>query len=961
MLRGMLRGWLARAVAVLVLLAAGAGQAAAQAGPGASPATATASEKRIALVIGISAYRNAPELVNPRNDARAIAEMLRKLHFTVEEKQDLDIRGFADALRQFGISASQADVAVLYYAGHGIQVGGTNYLIPSDARLERERDLVYEAMPLNLPMGELAQARKLGILILDACRNNPFVDKLARTGANRQQTHAGFARIDDTPSDTLVAMATRADQLAEDGQGEHSPYTQALLKHLQTPGLELSLFFRNVRDTVKQATDGRQEPYIYGTLGATPFYFNPRPPNRPPLLADLRPLEILDRAEPEPLRIGQPTDPDDDQLFARVTGLPRGGNVRIGERSVLIGDYLTVDQLAATSFKPDTSFRGDAGGFEFTVMDGRGGTVKGVVPITIKPSNRAPLVVSDRTLRVVANPLGIEAPSDPDGDALTITVSGVPERGKVKSGATVVKAGDRLSADALTGLIFDPERAPAGPAGSFAIVVEDGKGGRSTATVAVEIAEAGTLPVAEIEQTVWERVRGSSDAADYEAFLRLFGRSGYAQMARQQVEKLAPPKGEEPKADPKSDMAVAGSSGGEAADAAAAAGTEVAMAGAPLEPVEGGAFTVVSDSNLRSAPNTGAARVGHVTSGASVRVLGRVPGANWLRIALEDGSQGFIFAPLVRPAPAQAPVQAQPPQQQAPQPHTQAPPQPQQQVQQQQAAAPPPPPPAPAPAPAPQQVAAAAPPPPPGNGSAVRTHGRGNSFQDCPECPVMVRIPPGWFMMGNDRGDSAEKPVHRVTIAKPFALGAYEVTVGEWRACVEGGGCPNMPRMTNPTDSTPVYNVHWEDAQAYVKWLSQKTGQRYRLPSEAEWEYTARAGSVGAYWWGSEQGIFANCTNCGGPHERLTPAAAGSYKPNPFGLHDMNGGVAEWVADCWNGSYQGAPVDGSAWQEGNCRKRVLRGGSWRNALPEISATGRGQYDIDVRYINNGFRVARELN
>ncbi|HEY0837454.1 MAG TPA: caspase family protein, partial [Azospirillum sp.] len=614
MRRWLLRGWLARVTAILVLLAAGGAQAAGPAG-----SSAPADEKRIALVIGISAYRNAPELVNPRNDARAIAETLRTLHFTVEEKQDLDIRGFADALRQFGISAAQADVAVLYYAGHGIQVGGVNYLIPSDARLERERDLVYEAMPLNLPMGELAQARKLGILILDACRNNPFVDKLARTGANRQQLNAGFARIDDTPSDTLVAMATRADQMAEDGTGEHSPYTQALLKHLQTPGLELSLFFRNVRDTVKQATDGRQEPFIYGTLGAAPFYFNPRPPNRQPVLAELRALEILDRAEAEPLRVGQPTDPDDDQLFARVTGLPRGGNVRIGERSVLIGDYLTVDQLAATSFKPDNSFRGDAGGFEFTVMDGRGGTVKGVVPITIKPSNRPPLVVSDRTLRVVANPLGIEAPSDPDGDALTITVAAVPERGKVKSGATVVKVGDRLSADALGALVFDPERAPPGPAGAFTIAVEDGKGGRATANVAVEIAEPGALPVAELEQTVWERVRVSSDAADYEAFLRLFGRSGYAQIARQQVEKLAPPKAEGSKAEqPGADVAAAGSSGGEAPEAAAA-DAEVAMAGGALEPVAGDAFMAASDSNLRAAPNTGAARVGHVASGAPVR------------------------------------------------------------------------------------------------------------------------------------------------------------------------------------------------------------------------------------------------------------------------------------------------------------------------------------------------------
>ncbi|XKH36155.1 caspase family protein [Azospirillum doebereinerae] len=415
----------------IVALALTLAMAAQAAGP---PTPATAPEKRIALVIGLNAYQHAPELVNPRNDARAVADAFRKLDFTVEEQYDLDMRGFGTTLRTFGIRAAQADVAVLYYAGHGIQVAGTNYLIPSDAQLERERDLVYEAVPLNLPLGELSQARKLGILILDACRNNPFVDRLTRTGTNKMQAHPGFGRVDDTPSDTLVAMATRADQLAEDGTGEHSPYTDALLQHLATPGLELSLFFRNVRDTVKQATDGRQDPFIYGSLGATPFYFNPRPPNRPPVLPEARPITVSDRAEPEPLRIGLPTDPDDDQLFARITGLPRGGSVRIGERSVLIGDYLTVEQLAAASFKPDASLRGDAGGFEFVVMDGRGGNARGFVPITVRPSNRPPVLVSERRLTVTPNPLRIEPPNDPDGDPLTITVTAIPERGRVVTG-----------------------------------------------------------------------------------------------------------------------------------------------------------------------------------------------------------------------------------------------------------------------------------------------------------------------------------------------------------------------------------------------------------------------------------------------------------------------------------------------------------------------------------------------
>ncbi|WP_170295718.1 SUMF1/EgtB/PvdO family nonheme iron enzyme [Azospirillum brasilense] len=849
--------WSLAVILLLVgLLGWAPGVAAQSASPQSPPTQASQSpptqasqspEKRIALVVGIGKYEFAPELQNPVNDAKAIAEALRMLQFDVDEKFDMDNRGFERALRDFGIRASQADVAVIFYAGHGIQVGGNNYIVPADAKLERERDLVYEAMPLNLMMGELSQARKLGILMLDSCRNNPFVDRLKQAGQNRIQVNYGFARVDDTPSDTLVAMATRADQLAEDGQGDHSPYTDALLQHLQTPGLELSLFFRNVRDTVRQATNGRQEPYIFGSLGAAPFYFNPRPPNRPPVLGEIRPLELSDRGDAEPLRIGRPTDPDDDQLFAQISGLPRGGSVRIGDRIVLIGDYLTVEQLAATSFKPDATVVGDAGRFDFAIMDGRGGVVRGGVAITIKPSNREPVVAGARTIRALPNPLAIEAPVDPDGDPLTVTITAVPDRGKVRDGATLIRPGDRLPAEGLTRLTFDPEQERAGAAGAFTYQVEDGKGGKATGTVTLEIAPPGAAPAAPaLEESLWQMVKGSREPADFEAFLRLFGSGAYAKPAREKLGALTP----------------------------AAKPPEVASARPP--------------PSTQSAP-----------------------------------------PPVPPPAPV---VEA--------------------------AASPPPA--SPQPVPAPEQVAAA---PPNGNGnSAVRNHSRSASFQDCPACPVMVRIAPGSFTMGSDQGDRSERPVHKVTIAKPFALGAYEVTVAEWRACVEGGGCTGgMPRMTKPTDSTPIHNISWLEAQAYAKWLSQKTGQRYRLPSEAEWEYAARGGTTGRYWWDGQTGTLANCKDCGGAQERLTPASVGSYKPNPFGLHDMNGGVAEWVADCWHADYAGAPTDGSAWTSTNCRERVLRGGSWRGGLADITDTARLFYDPDVRYLNNGVRVLRELN
>ena len=167
-------------------------------------------------------------------------------------------------------------MTLVYFAGHGVQVEGQNFLIPADAQLERERDLVYEALPLNLFLGELGQAKKLGIMLLDACRDNPFVDRLARSaGTGPATVRAGMGRIDDTPCDTMVAMATRANAVAEDGGGEHSPYAQALIDELKMPGTELGLFFRRVRDRVRTATNGRQEPYMFGSYGAEPVLLEP--------------------------------------------------------------------------------------------------------------------------------------------------------------------------------------------------------------------------------------------------------------------------------------------------------------------------------------------------------------------------------------------------------------------------------------------------------------------------------------------------------------------------------------------------------------------------------------------------------------------------------------------------------------------------------------------------------------
>ena len=202
-------------------------------------------------------------------------------------------------------------------------------------------------------------------------------------------------------------------------------------------------------------------------------------------------------------------------------------------------------------------------------------------------------------------------------------------------------------------------------------------------------------------------------------------------------------------------------------------------------------------------------------------------------------------------------------------------------------------------------------------------------------------------------------PAHRVAVGA-FALGQYPVTVAEWKACMAAKGCSFMPRMRVADDATPVHNLSWDDLGQYLTWLSAVSGHRYRLPSEAEWEYAARGGTTTKYWWGDAQGVAqANCADCGGSQDAYGPASVDSTRANPFGLYDILGGVAQWTADCWFPNYKGAPADAAPRDAKFCQKRVLRGGSFRAPHDEITVTYRGNYDAPVRYLVNGFRVARD--
>jgi formylglycine-generating enzyme required for sulfatase activity len=263
------------------------------------------------------------------------------------------------------------------------------------------------------------------------------------------------------------------------------------------------------------------------------------------------------------------------------------------------------------------------------------------------------------------------------------------------------------------------------------------------------------------------------------------------------------------------------------------------------------------------------------------------------------------------------------------------------------------------PAPSPAVPSVAAPQPPPAAKAPAHTPEPGEVFRDCEDCGEMVVVPPGEFQMGGDA--PYEKPEHRVTIAAPFAIGRREVTFDEFDLCVAAGACRQRPDDHGWGRGTqPVIDVSWDDAKAYVAWLGKRTGRKYRLPSEAEWEYAARGGTRTSFWWGREAGAgHANCEDCGNPAaSRALPV--GSFRPNGFGLFDTAGNAAEWVEDCWNESYRNAPSDSSAWLTGQCRQRVLRGGSFASRSPVVRSGARFRYDQDVRYYANGFRLARDL-
>ena len=779
----------------------------------AAPLPASAAG-RVALVVGNSTYEHIGRLPNPANDAADLSAALRRLGFDVTVAQDAGRTALTEALRAFTRRSAGADVALVFYAGHGMEMDGVNYLLPVDARLERDTDVRYETVTLDDVLASTSGA-SLRLVILDACRNNPLARSMTRTVRTRNVSNGAFGDLDDAllGDETLVAYSAEAGTVADDGAGRNSPYAAALLAHLEER-LEVGMLFRRVRERVLNATDGRQRPHEYHSLLREHYL------GVAPVGGGLASASVAASGS-SPVLAQQETvfwesvreSANAAELEAYLARWPNGVYAPLARtRVAALRPAAVVDPL-----DPPTVRRQDDQAVRRAIRDGAIGW------------------------------LGVSWGRE-DG-----FVSGVVEGGPAESAG--MRAGDIVQA-------YDGK-----PIGKWEEVRD----------LLILTSPGTTVPIDVVRD---------AHSLNFDVTI---GRDDYPGNCHEdRTRRVGAPSSTTGRLNNNSDVDCF-----------------------RIDLREGGLLTVDTDGGTdtvgRLAGNDLDVSDDDESGSRNFHIRKDVPpGSYYVRVSGYGGATGDYILNVRLDLPI-----------------------------------------------------------------ADTRRQDLEVFRDCADCPEMVVIPAGEFLMGSPRSedhrDNDESPQHRVTIAQRFAVGVYEVTIGEWGACVSAGACTTDENRPNRGERFPVEHVSFHDAQAYVSWLSEETGRHYRLLSEAEWEYVARAGTTTARYWGTRpmeehanwrDGIFSY----GGTDGHAGSAPVGSWPPNDFGLHEVLGNISEWVEDCWHGSYVGAPTDGSAWTRGGqCGDRVLRGGGYMNPDHDLRTADRRKEDADDRHWSFGFRVARTFD
>ncbi len=841
-----------------------------------------------------------------------------------------------------------------------IQWRGKNWLIPSNANIKSNAELRLEGIEVDVFLKAMGRAgAPLNILILDACRNNPLPDR--ERGAAR-----GLAIQSTVIKETAILYSAALGQAAKDGpRGGHGMFTGALLKVLDQPGLTLEKVFKVTATKVAAATGGDQTPWFNSSV-TRDFYFKGGPP-APPVAT--RPTPDKETVFWQSIKDSK--DPADYHDY--LAQYPKGAFARLAKRKmkelsrkqVVVAPPLKARPIPAAkpaigvypSNKPGDTFRDcpdcpemvviPAGSFRMGDLSGGGDDdEKPVHEVRIGKSFAVGKyeVTRGEFARFVSS-------TGHDSGNACLTLEG--GNWKKRSGRTWRKPGFRQTdrepvvcvnwRDAkaylswLSGktgktyrLLSESEweyvaRAKSGTNYPWGSAVESGNancagcGSRwdSRQTAPVGSFRANEFGVHDTAGNVWEWLEDCShdnyDGAPIDGRAWITGGDCTDRVLRGGSWNFIP-----------RNIRSAGRYGNGTATRSSDTGFRIVRTLSPTKPARTTpkkqlaaltplSFTVESldetrvvlkTANVRAQPTTTSAKNVRLQSGRKVQVTGmtRYEGHEWYRVsAVRIGSRtlsikGWIHLRLLsKPLPKAKPTV-----------------------------------------------------------DVYLSHLKpGDTFRDCTDCPEMVIIPAGTFRMGdlNGTGGSEEKPVHEVRIGYSIAVGKFEVTRGEWVAVMGSN------KSLYKGDRRPVNQITWDEAKRYLRRLNAKTGKAYRLLTEAEWEYMARAGSASTYPWGNA--IDRSKANYG---SRDGTVVVGSYRANAFGVHDTVGNVWEWVEDCYDDSYSSAPRDGSAWTtEGNCSFRVSRGGSWNSSPRIVRSAVRSQNITTSRSDGVGFRVARTLS
>lgn len=886
---------------------------------------------RLALVIGNADYKSGP-LANPVNDARAMAERLREFGFHVTLHENLRTRQIGSVYREFRSKIVPGATALVFYAGHGVQVKGQNYFPAVDAEISSEEDVPLQSLHLGTLLENMDEAKAgVSLVFLDACRDNPFARRF-RSGSS------GLAKV-EAASGTLIHYATRPGSVADDGDGRNGTYTDALLREMGAPGLPVELMLKQVTNQVVAKTRGKQEPWIEGSLRGD-FYFNGKSSTSGaagPVVAVGPAVAANPVAEERAVWDTVKFSRNADEIRAYLARFPNGLFARVAQARL--------NALSATPAPVESAAPNAAA----TQPAAAAGLIAAMTPGTVfRDCARCPeMVVIPPGSFVMGSPASEDKRRGNEGPQHRVDIARPFAAGKFE-------------------LTFDEWDFCVEEGGCPYRPSDEGWGRGRQPVTNVSWQDAKTY-------TEWlSRKTGHRYGLPSEAMWEYAARAG-TKTAFSTGAQIAPQQANYDSARPYAGSAVAPRRGRTAPVGSYAANPF------GLFDVHGNVYEWTEDCNSASyegAPNDGSSR----SSGDCSRRMLR--GGSWsnfaedLRSAFRDDvgasyrNNHYLGFRVFRTDPVTGA-------------NTQAPPAPVSQAM------------TPAVQPAPAAAVANAPAPTP----PLASMKPGTVFRDCPDCPEMVVIPAGRFIMGSPPTEQGrwdgEGPQHPVNIPKPLAMGKFEVTRAQFARFVEeaghetGRGCtiflpvPKTPPPHPPlrvwddparhwrspgyaqSETDPVACVNWNDARAYLEWLSRKSGQRYRLPTEAEWEYAARAGTTTAFSSGAritpkQANYYTPKSYAGSPvaPAREGTAPVGSYPANAFGLHDMHGNLWEWTEDCWNKTYHGAPADGSAWISGDCSARMLRGGFWGDHPRQLRSAMRFVFTASSRNQDYGFRVVR---